>query len=111
MLRPFLSRFFSAEAKPAHRQRKFVDKCRVVLRAGNGGKGCLSHVFMSSRSPKTADGGNGGNGGNVILRAISSSGKLDSLNLDSYHVNAGNGTNGSGNAKVFLILMGNLYLR
>ena len=99
MLRPFLSRFFSAEAKPAHRQRKFVDKCRVVLRAGNGGKGCLSHVFMSSRSPKTADGGNGGNGGNVILRAISSSGKLDSLNLDSYHVNAGNGTNGSGNAK------------
>ena len=80
-------------------QRKFVDKCRVVLRAGNGGKGCLSHTFLSSKRPKSADGGNGGSGGDVVMRATATHGKLDSLNLDSYHVNAAHGGNGSGNAK------------
>ena len=89
-------RYFSNEAR---RSRRFVDKCRVVLRAGNGGKGCIAHTFLSNKRPKTSDGGNGGIGGSVILRAVPTSGKLDSLNLDSYHVNATHGTNGSGNAK------------
>ena len=94
-----LRQLFSTLNKPQHRQRKFVDKCRVVFRAGNGGKGCLSHTFLSSKRPKSADGGNGGSGGDVILRAVATAGKLDSLNLDSYHVNAKHGGNGSGNAK------------
>ena len=95
----FRRSFSSVAEKATHRQRKFVDKCRIVLRAGNGGKGCLSHTFLSSKRPKSADGGNGGNGGNVILKAVPSAGKLDSLNLDSYHVNAKHGGNGSGNSK------------
>ena len=79
-----------------------MDRCRVVLKGGDGGKGCISHVFLSSKRPKTVDGGNGGSGGDVILRAISGKGRhggSDSLNLDSFHVNAGRGINGSGNGK------------
>ncbi len=98
------ARFYSASpraARAARGQRKFVDRCRVVLRGGDGGKGCISHAFLSHKRQKTADGGNGGHGGDVVVRAVDgrSHGGSDSLNLDHYHVNGGRGTNGSGNGK------------
>jgi hypothetical protein len=59
---PFLSarpRTTDTTQRARHRQRKFVDRCRVVLKGGDGGKGCIAHVHLSSKRPKTVDGGNG----------------------------------------------------
>ena len=46
---------------------KFVDEAKILVRAGNGGNGCLSfrrERFIPKGGP---DGGNGGKGGDVIL--------------------------------------------
>jgi GTP-binding protein len=49
----------------------FVDSARIVVKAGNGGKGCESHYRdLWMRYPR-ADGGNGGDGGSVIFIADS----------------------------------------
>jgi GTP-binding protein len=45
----------------------FVDEARVILRAGNGGNGCLSFLREKYRPNGGPNGGDGGNGGNVIL--------------------------------------------
>lgn len=48
---------------------RFVDEAVVKMRAGNGGRGCVSfhrEKFVPRGGP---DGGDGGNGGNIILRA------------------------------------------
>ena len=47
----------------------FVDSARIVVKAGDGGKGCESHYRdLWMRYPR-ADGGNGGDGGSVIFVA------------------------------------------
>ncbi len=47
----------------------FVDSARIVVKAGNGGKGCESHYRdLWMRYPRP-DGGNGGDGGSVIFVA------------------------------------------
>lgn len=73
----------------------FIDQANIRIKAGDGGKGCVS--FRRERSiPKGGpDGGDGGNGGDVIFRVKSG---LDTL----YHFRhrrifkAGNGEAGRG---------------
>src|ERR1700674_3691938 len=51
------------------RTRRFIDSARVLLRAGNGGKGSSSfrhEPFVPRGGP---DGGDGGRGGSIVLRA------------------------------------------
>lgn len=47
----------------------FVDSAKIVVKAGDGGKGCESHYRdLWMRYPR-ADGGNGGDGGSIIFVA------------------------------------------
>lgn len=50
---------------------RFVDEARILVKAGKGGRGCMSfrrEKFVPKGGP---DGGDGGNGGSVYLRADS----------------------------------------
>ncbi|MDR3317619.1 MAG: GTPase ObgE [Puniceicoccales bacterium] len=45
----------------------FVDEARVILKAGDGGKGCLSFLREKYRPNGGPNGGDGGNGGDIVL--------------------------------------------
>lgn len=48
---------------------RFVDEAKILVKAGKGGRGCMSfrrEKFVPRGGP---DGGDGGNGGSVYLRA------------------------------------------
>lgn len=50
-------------------KRQFIDWKKVILKAGNGGNGCL-HFKRQKYQPRAGpDGGDGGRGGSVILIA------------------------------------------
>ena len=49
---------------------KFLDLCKVYIRSGGGGSGCVSfrrEKFIEFGGP---DGGDGGNGGSVWAEAV-----------------------------------------
>ncbi|MDA5192774.1 GTPase ObgE [Govanella unica] len=49
---------------------KFLDQCKIFLRSGAGGDGCVSfrrEKFVEFGGP---DGGNGGRGGHIIIEAV-----------------------------------------
>ena len=72
---------------------KFVDKARVKVLGGNGGKGCISYESkLGSKYKKRPDGGHGGNGGCVILVADVNE---QSLNMSTHHFKAEDGVNGT----------------
>ena len=76
----------------------FVDKAKIVVAAGDGGRGCCS-FFRAKHNPKGGpDGGDGGNGGNVIIRADRNLATLcDYIYQPQYR--AGRGAHGSSNQK------------
>lgn len=73
----------------------FVDRIKVVAKAGNGGRGCVSfrrEKFVPKGGP---DGGDGGKGGDIILRADEHTDNLASLFYEPL-IKAKNGTHGMG---------------
>ncbi len=73
----------------------FVDRIKVVAKAGDGGRGCVSfrrEKFVPRGGP---DGGDGGQGGDVILRADEHTDNLASLFYEPL-IRAKNGTHGMG---------------
>jgi GTP-binding protein len=75
---------------------KFVDEAKIYVKAGHGGKGCVSfrrEKFVPKGGP---DGGDGGKGGDVIFRATESHHTLLDLKYQQ-HQFAKNGGHGSGN--------------
>ncbi|OQX26545.1 MAG: GTPase ObgE [Desulfobacteraceae bacterium IS3] len=77
---------------------KFIDEATITVRAGNGGKGCVS--FRRERYiPKGGpDGGDGGKGGDVILTATSRKRTLQHFQFKR-DFKAGNGRGGLGQQK------------
>ena len=52
---------------------QFTDICRINVKGGDGGAGCMSfrrEAYVPKGGP---DGGDGGRGGNVVIQATSSS--------------------------------------
>ncbi|MDY0189831.1 MAG: GTPase ObgE [Desulfuromonas sp.] len=74
---------------------RFVDEVKINVKAGDGGRGCLSfrrEKFIPRGGP---DGGDGGNGGDVYLRTDSSLTTLLDFRYNA-HYKAGNGVHGMG---------------
>lgn len=77
---------------------KFVDEAEIYVKAGRGGRGCLSFRREKYVPKGGPDGGDGGKGGDVILR-----GNKDLISLLDFkykrNYRAENGKNGGGNNK------------
>lgn len=74
---------------------RFVDQVKIHVKAGDGGRGCMSfrrEKFIPRGGP---DGGDGGNGGDVYLRTESSLTTLLDFRYNA-HYKAGNGVHGMG---------------
>ena len=74
---------------------RFVDEARITVKAGNGGRGCVSfrrEKFMPKGGP---DGGDGGEGGSVYLRGDSRLLSLYDFRLKRFY-EAQNGEPGRG---------------
>ena len=73
----------------------FVDRIKVFVRAGKGGRGCVSfrrEKFVPKGGP---DGGDGGRGGDIILKADLHVDNLSSLFYEPL-IKAKNGGHGMG---------------
>ncbi len=74
---------------------QFVDKAKIIIKAGNGGDGCSSFHREKYVSHGGPDGGDGGRGGNVIFYADDNMSTLLDFKF-SRHFRAQNGENGRG---------------
>ena len=75
---------------------KFIDEAKIYIKAGDGGRGCVSfrrEKFIPRGGP---DGGAGGKGGDIIIRAACSHRTLLDLKYKQHHV-AKHGGHGKGN--------------
>lgn len=54
----------------------FLDETRIMVKAGDGGKGCLGYARTTNRAFRGPDGGSGGKGGDIYLEVDE---KLNSL--------------------------------
>ncbi len=74
---------------------KFIDEAKIYVKAGDGGRGCVSfrrEKFVPRGGP---DGGDGGHGGDVIVRACASRRTLLDYKFRQHHV-AKHGGHGEG---------------
>ena len=74
---------------------QFLDQCKIYVRSGNGGAGCVSFRREAHVEFGGPDGGNGGRGGHVMIEAV---GNLNTLIDYRYqqHFKAGTGLHGMG---------------
>ncbi len=73
----------------------FLDEVHLVVRAGNGGRGCVSFRREKYVPRGGPNGGDGGHGGSVVVVANPSFSTLAHL-YNRHHVNAGRGEHGRG---------------
>lgn len=73
----------------------FVDEAKIYVKAGDGGRGCVSFLRLPYNPRGGPNGGDGGAGGNVIIRADPN---LQTLLDQKYnqHYRAQNGAHGKG---------------
>ena len=71
------------------RERNFVDRLKLVIKAGNGGRGCVTYYRDRKVRTGAPDGGSGGRGGNVYFRAINKIYDLNHLKKPTYEGNNG----------------------
>ena len=77
---------------------KFVDRAKIFVYSGKGGKGCISFLREKFREFGGPDGGDGGDGGSVYIQGDLGMNTLYDLKMNQ-HVRAGNGGQGSGRHK------------
>ncbi|SEM56434.1 GTP-binding protein [Syntrophus gentianae] len=87
---------------------KFIDEAKIYVRAGDGGRGCVSfrrEKYVPFGGP---NGGDGGKGGDVIIEASASHNTLLSLKYNQHHVaksgGHGEGSNRTGRSASDLIV-------
>ena len=71
----------------------FLDKAKITIKAGNGGKGVVSFYRDKNTPNGGPDGGDGGNGGSIIFKAMSNKNTLYSFKFKRKFV-AENGQDG-----------------
>lgn len=77
---------------------QFTDMCRINVRGGDGGAGCMSfrrEAYVPKGGP---DGGDGGDGGNVVVQADAQLSSLIDYRF-KHHFRAERGTHGQGSRK------------
>ena len=74
----------------------FVDNVKIYIKAGNGGRGCVSFRREKYVSHGGPDGGDGGNGGNIIFKIDESKNTLFDYKYKKKFIaeNGGDGKNG-----------------
>lgn len=77
---------------------KFLDLCKVYIRSGSGGSGCVSFRREKYIEYGGPDGGDGGNGGSVIVEAVEGLNTLIDFRYQQ-HFFADNGRPGMGNQR------------
>ncbi|ORZ37791.1 P-loop containing nucleoside triphosphate hydrolase protein [Catenaria anguillulae PL171] len=75
------------------KNRYFIDKMRVQVKAGNGGDGCIAFLRESGRPKGPPAGGNGGRGGDIVFVANPEMSTLRGINAKYA---APSGAHGSG---------------
>jgi GTPase len=73
----------------------FVDEVRIKVKAGDGGRGCVSFLREKYKPRGGPNGGDGGDGGSVILRADPQLSTLSDL-VYQHHLRAEPGEHGRG---------------
>src|SRR5215475_5774193 len=76
----------------------FVDRVKIFVKGGDGGRGCVSFRREKYVPKGGPDGGDGGDGGNVIIRAVVEADSLADI-VNRKHVRAPSGSPGSGAQK------------
>ncbi|MCX7816883.1 MAG: GTPase ObgE [Syntrophales bacterium] len=77
---------------------RFIDEAKIKVKAGNGGRGCVSFRREKYIPRGGPDGGDGGKGGDVIIRATSAKHTLLDFKYRQ-HFTAKNGGHGEGNKR------------
>lgn len=77
---------------------KFIDEVKILVRGGDGGRGCVAFRREPFRPRCGPSGGNGGDGGDVIMETDPGLYTLLDLRYNPRHL-AGRGTHGGGNDK------------
>lgn len=76
----------------------FIDEAKIELKAGDGGRGCVSFRREKYIPRGGPDGGNGGRGGNIYFVGTSNLSTLMDFHYQA-HIKAGKGQHGMGKTK------------